>query len=101
MDSWWALPREWQRQQLHPAVTLGKQPGEKVTEGVVFQWEGGNDAAKHFFAQVLKQSPVAAGGGFASIDMRPGREGNVVYLTGMLVANPEPAPASESEDESD
>lgn len=94
MDSWWALPREWQRQQLHAAVTSGKEPGDEVTEGVVFQWESGNDVAKHFFAKVLQQSPIAAGGGFASIDVRPGRLGSVVYLTGMLVANPKRIPVA-------
>lgn len=88
MDSWWDLPREWQRLQLHAAVTPDKEPGEKVIEGVVLQWEAGNDAAKAFFAKMLQQNPIAASGGFASIDRRPGREGNVVYLTGMLVANP-------------
>lgn len=88
MDAWWHLPREWQRLQLHAAVTPGKEPGDKVIEGVVFQWEAGNDAAQAFFAKMLQQNPIAASGGFASIDRRPGREGNVVYLTGMLVANP-------------
>lgn len=88
MNLWWDLPREWQRLQLHHAVTPEKEPGDTVIEGVVFQWEAGNKAAPQFFAKMLKQNPIAASGGYASLDTRPGREGNVVYLTGMLVANP-------------
>lgn len=92
MEAWWALPREWQRLQLHAAVTPGKEPGDEVFEGVVFQWETGNDAAKNFFAKMLQQNPIAASGGFASLDRRPGREGTVVYLSGMLVVNPSQLP---------
>lgn len=90
IDSWWDLPREKRRHQLIRAVTPGKEPGDEVTEGVVFQWEEGNIAAQNFFAKVLKQSPVSAAGSFASFDSREGREGNLVQWAGTLVANPRP-----------
>ncbi|KAL4727088.1 hypothetical protein ACLX1H_005988 [Fusarium chlamydosporum] len=90
MDSWWDLPRERRRHQLIPAIAPGLEPGDTVPEGVVFQWEEGNNAAKCFFANVLAQAPVGAEGGFESIDTREGREGNIVRWTGTLVTNPKP-----------
>ncbi|KAJ4267558.1 hypothetical protein NW762_003666 [Fusarium torreyae] len=90
IDSWWDLPRERRRHQLIPAIAPGLEPGDAVPEGVVFQWEDGNDAARSFFAKVLAQAPVGAQGGFESIDTREGREGNLVRWTGTLVTNPKP-----------
>ena len=79
MDSCWDLPRERRRHQLIPAIAPGLEPGDAIPEGVVFQWEDGNDAARSFFAKVLAQAPVGAQGGFESIDTREGREGNIMH----------------------
>ncbi|KAK6087833.1 GNAT N-acetyltransferase [Seiridium cupressi] len=98
MDSWWDLPRERRRHQLTPAVVPGKEPGDDVMEGVVFQWEEGNVPACNFFAKILKQAPASAEGSFESIDVREGREGNLVRWAGTLSANPRPPPEEEEEE---
>jgi RimJ/RimL family protein N-acetyltransferase len=90
IDSWWDLPRERRRHQLIPALVADKEPGDDVSEGVVFQWEEGNMAAQGFFAKVLGQAPVTAEGAFESIDVREGREGQLIRWTGTLIANPRP-----------
>ncbi|KAF4984006.1 hypothetical protein FZEAL_711 [Fusarium zealandicum] len=99
MDSWWDLSRERRRQQLHPAVAPGKEPGDPVAEGVMFGWENGNDAALGFFSKVLANAPIFAEGGYESIDMREGREGSLVRWDGALVINPRPPREDESQSE--
>ncbi|KAF4989114.1 hypothetical protein FGRMN_9357 [Fusarium graminum] len=98
MNSWWDLPRERRRHQLMPVVAPGKEPGDKVAEGVVFQWEAGNDAATNFFAKVLSQAPVTVQGGCESIDTREGREGQLITWSGTLAANPRPMVEDEDSD---
>ncbi|KUI70715.1 hypothetical protein VM1G_06359 [Cytospora mali] len=88
MDSWWDLPREWRRVQLVPFLMPGKEPGDVATEGVVFQWEDGNEVAEGFFNKVLKNYRVFVSGSAASYDRRVGREGNTVTWKGVLAANP-------------
>ncbi|KAM0189321.1 hypothetical protein ACHAPA_007873 [Fusarium lateritium] len=90
MDSWWDLPRERRRHQLIPLLAPGMEAGDRMHECVVFQWEDGNEAAKSFFAKVLAQAPVAAEGGCESIDVREGREGNIITWKGTIIANPRP-----------
>lgn len=90
INSWWDLPRERRRHQLIPAVVPGVEPGDDVSEGVVFQWEEGNVVARNFFAKVLSQAPVSAEGAFESVDTREGREGNIVRWVGTLNPNPRP-----------
>jgi RimJ/RimL family protein N-acetyltransferase len=101
MESWWDLPRERRRHQINTVLAPGKEPGDPVPEGVVFQWEDGNDAARHFFAKVLSQAPASAEGVYESIDDRDGREGNLVRWAGTVVPNPRPPPESDSESEGD
>ncbi|CVL02570.1 uncharacterized protein FMAN_00074 [Fusarium mangiferae] len=98
MNSWWDLPRERRRHQLVPVVAPGKEPGDKMDECVVFQWEAGNEAAKNFFAKVLSQAPVAAQGGCESIDTRDGKEGNLITWAGTIICNPRPMPEEEDSD---
>lgn len=88
MDSWWELPRQRKRLQLLPAIAPGKEPGDEMLEGVVFRWEEPNDAAREFFAKVLEQAPIYAEGGYESVDVREGREGNLVQFTGSLATHP-------------
>ncbi|KAK7403711.1 hypothetical protein QQX98_010514 [Neonectria punicea] len=90
MDSWWDLPRQRKRHQLHPIMAPGKEAGDEMLEGVVFHWEEGNDVARDFFAKVLEQAPVLVQGGYESIDEREGREGNLVHFTGSMAARPRP-----------
>ncbi|KAK2682178.1 hypothetical protein RAB80_000124 [Fusarium oxysporum f. sp. vasinfectum] len=92
------LPRERRRHQLVPVVAPGKEPGDKMDECVVFQWEAGNEAAKNFFAKVLSQAPVAAQGGCESIDTRDGKEGNLIRWAGTIICNPRPMPEEEDSD---
>ncbi|KAJ4014178.1 hypothetical protein NW752_005897 [Fusarium irregulare] len=99
MDSWWDLPRERRRHQLVPLIAPSKEPGDKVDECVVFQWEASNDVAKHFFAKVLAQAPVAAQGGCESIDTRDGREGTLITWAGTMISNPRPVPEDDSDSE--
>ncbi|KAF0644714.1 hypothetical protein NXS19_002198 [Fusarium pseudograminearum] len=99
MDSWWDLPREKRRHQLIPIVAPGKEPGDKVDECVVFQWEASNEVARNFFAKILAQAPVAAQGGCESMDTREGRVGNLITWSGTLICNPRPAIEEDSDSE--
>lgn len=65
-----------------------KEPGDEVTEGVGFVWEGSNTAATDFFAKMFGQGRMTVEGTLDAIDMRPGREGNVVSWAGGLAENP-------------
>ncbi|ROW01859.1 hypothetical protein VMCG_05567 [Cytospora schulzeri] len=62
MESWWDLPREWRRVQVFPAGMPGKEPGDVAMEGVVFQWEEGNEVAERFFNKVLEEKTCIASG---------------------------------------
>jgi hypothetical protein len=99
MDSWWDLPRKRRRHQLIPLIVPGKEPGDKVDECVVFQWEASNEVAKYFFAKILAQAPVAAQGGCESIDTRDGREGSLITWSGTMICNPRPALEEDSDSE--
>ncbi|KAF4446862.1 n- gnat protein [Fusarium austroafricanum] len=99
MDSWWNLPRERRRHQLIPLVAPGKEPGDKMRECVVFQWEAGNEAATQFFAKMLAQAPVVVQGGCESIDTRPGKEGTLITWAGTMIANPKPMAEEDSDSE--
>lgn len=88
MNSWWALPRKKRRHQLLPLVAGDADPGEEVTDGVEMYWEDSNEAATHFFHNVLGRSSVSHEGFFESFDWREGREGNLVRWGGIIVTNP-------------
>lgn len=100
MNSWWALPRETRRVQLLPVATQGMEPGSRAVDGVVFQWENGNEAAELFVGKVLANNPVFVSGTATSFDQRAGREGEVVTWAGLLAVNPN-APSPDKDDESD
>lgn len=99
MESWWDLPRKRRPHQIIPLLAPGLEPGDRLKEGVIFQWEDGNVAAREFIAKMLTQAPVHAEGGFESIDMREGREGQLVRWVGTLSENPRPEPPEPEEDE--
>lgn len=89
MDSWWRLPREKRRRQLHPfVVPPGTEPGDMVTDGVGIAWEYSIKPANHFFAKVLNMSPVSHTGTFEDWDNREGREGDLTRWAGSLASNP-------------
>jgi RimJ/RimL family protein N-acetyltransferase len=91
MTSWWDLPREKRRYQLHPFfVAPDKEPGDEVADAVGFVWEETNDAARNFFTKMQQQATytLAASGFFVDFDKREGREGTLVRWEGTLAVNP-------------
>lgn len=61
MDLWWTFAARTKRLQLIPAIALGKEPGDKMIEGVGFQLEDSNDVLWSFFAKVLAQREFCRG----------------------------------------
>ncbi|KAI1339683.1 acetyltransferase domain-containing protein [Xylariaceae sp. FL0016] len=92
VESWWNLPREKRRHQIIGALVPGKDPGDEVQEGLVFQWEEHNTRAAKFFAKMLAQAPASAEGTFTSRDTREGREGDIVRWAGTIATNPRSPP---------
>lgn len=90
MDSWWDLPRERRRHQLHPVIAADMEPGDKVTDCVAFVWDEANVPAHRFFDRMLGQTPVSLTGTFVEVDQREGKEGEVVRWAGTLTRNPRP-----------
>lgn len=59
-----------------------------VIDGVAPVWESSNVAAKNFVGKMLGPAQMTVGGTLEAIDMRPGREGNIVSWAGGLMENP-------------
>ncbi|KXJ93671.1 GNAT domain-domain-containing protein [Microdochium bolleyi] len=88
MSSWWNLPRERRRRQLHPFVVPGKQPGERMPDCVVLAHESANEVGAAFYEKMVGAEAVALRGTFEDYDMREGKERLLTSFSGMTMTNP-------------
>jgi GNAT superfamily N-acetyltransferase len=94
VSTWWALPRERRRFQLHPWGVVGIEPGSPLVDCVAMYWDKSNEAAEGFFGSVLDKRGVDVNmtGTFEDFDKREGSEtgGQVREWRGTAVPNPVP-----------
>ncbi|KAH7037063.1 acyl-CoA N-acyltransferase [Microdochium trichocladiopsis] len=88
MTSWWNLPRERRRRQLHPYVIPNHVPGAKLADCVVICHEAANKPAAAFFGKMAGEDEAALQGTFEDYDMREGRQQALTQWSGMTLANP-------------
>lgn len=88
MRSWWNLPRESRRYQLHPFVVPNVSPGAKLTDCVVVSYETDNKLAEAFFAKMAGAEAIAMKGTVEDYDTRERRQGALTMWTGFTLTNP-------------
>lgn len=98
MDSWWKLPRERRRRQLHPFAVPGIEAGAELVDHVTILYESSNEAADSFFAKMASTETVTLAGTSEEYDMREGRPKELIKWSGMTITNPVPFVDPEEED---
>ncbi|KAI0163108.1 GNAT domain-containing protein [Pestalotiopsis sp. NC0098] len=98
MDSWWKLPRERRRRQLHPFAVPGIEAGAKLVDHVAILYESSNEAADAFFTKMTSTEKVTLAGTSEEYDMREGRPRELINWSGMNVTNPVPFVDPEEEE---
>ena len=88
MQSWWNLPRERRRRQLHPFVVPGVSPGAKLADSVVVSYEVDNKPAEAFFAKMAGAEAIAMKGTVEDYDSRERRQGALTRWSGFTLTSP-------------
>lgn len=88
LDSWWALPRQRRRRQLHPLALPDRAPGATIRDQVVIHYEATDKSADAFFNNVCKGMVIYVIGQAEDFDGREGRERDLKTWFGRTVVNP-------------